>query len=701
MTGDGNSALDRPDGSAAASLLTSLVELFPRDASLLKKLGLHTAADLLFFFPRRYEDFTQLKRVSELEDRQTAVVCGRILEADSRIVRSGKSVCSIVVEADGGSVKCVWFNQPFRREQLKRGKYIAVRGVARFKDVVWEFSHPNVVLLEGDAVPTERHLLPIYPLTAGLTQGCLRRRAADVVDRCAAELDEILPESLLQKKKLLGIEQAVRQMHAPQTQTQADDARRRFAYQELLTLQLAMGLRRAERRSRAKAPRLEATSRIDARIRNRFPFELTGDQRKAIEEIAADMAEPVPMARLLQGDVGSGKTVVAQYAMLLAVAHGHRAVLMAPTEVLARQHARTLFANLRGSRVKTGLLVGSLTTSQRNRVREQLTNGEIDLLIGTQALVHEPICWDRLGLVVIDEQHRFGVMQRAVLRQSEYEPHYLVMTATPIPRTVALTQYGDLDVSLLREKPPGRQPVRTYWVRTDQSAKWWSFVRRKLNEGRQAMVVVPRVEGDADAELAGVQEVARRLAGGPLKGHRQGIVHGRLGTDEKDQVMVDFTAGKIDVLIATTVIEVGIDVPNAVVMTIEHAEQFGLAQLHQLRGRVGRGAFPGFVGFFAEAANDVAVKRLEAFLGTDDGFEIAEHDFRLRGAGELLGTKQHGQTPLRVADLQHDRELLEEARSDALRILREDPRLASAEWLTLHERIVRRYGGSLELAEIG
>ncbi len=701
MKGEQPSLAKGAPGAAPPELLQPLRAFFPHDAELLAKLGLHTVADLLFYFPKRYEDFTQLRRVEQLQEGQDAVVCGVIRETDHRRTRRGKHVSTVVVEVDGGLVRCVWFHQPFRRTQLARGGRVAIQGKPRRKGVTWEFVHPRVVMLDETTSPTQKYLLPVYGLTAGLEAATLRSRIRWAVEQYAREVPEMLPESFRQEKKLLGVQEAVRRMHLPASQQEAREARRRFAYQELWMLQLAMGLKRAQRQEQARAPVLPVDSRIDARIRRRFAFELTEDQRKAVEEIAADMARPVPMARLLQGDVGSGKTVVAQYAMLLAVAHGYKAALMAPTEVLARQHARTLFRSLRGSRVRTGLLVGSLTPAQRQRVRDELAQGEIDLLIGTQALVHEKICWDRLGLVVIDEQHRFGVMQRAHLRHGEQEPHYLVMTATPIPRTVALALYGDLDVSVLRERPPGRQPVKTYWVRPDQEGKWWAFVRRKLHEGRQAMVVASRVEGDPEREVAGVEELAKRLGRGVLSGFRLGMLHGRLPPAEKDRIMIDFASGKIDVLVATSVIEVGIDVPNAVVMTIEGAEHFGLAQLHQMRGRVGRGAFPGFVGLFAQPSTEEAIRRLEAFVATNDGFEIAEADFRLRGAGELLGTRQHGATPLRVADLRKDAELLQEAREDALAILKEDPHLASPKWQAVRERIVRRYGELLELAEVG
>lgn len=411
-----------------------------------------------------------------------------------------------------------------------------------------------------------------------------------------------------------------------------NEAQCRFVYQELLVLQLALALRRWNLQQCHRAPALPATAKIDARIRRLFPFQPTEDQQQAIIEIAADMGRDVPMNRLLQGEVGSGKTVVAEYAMLLAVAHGYQAVLMAPTEVLARQHLQTLDEDLVQSRVRIALLSGSLTASQRTKLHEAIVAGDVDLLVGTQALLHEQLQFPRLGLVVIDEQHKFGVRQRAALQGAGSDPHYLVMTATPIPRTVTMSLFGDLDVSTLRQSPPGRQNVHTYLGTPPQRGKWWEFFSEKLREGRQGYVIVPRVDDSQQDDISNVEAEYEQLANGPLEAFRVDLIHGRLSSAEKETAMDSFRRGWTQVLVATSVVEVGVDVPNATLMTIENGERFGLAQLHQLRGRVRRGKFPGYVCVFATPGNSAAQQRLDAFARSIDGFELAEIDFALRRA---------------------------------------------------------------------
>ena len=699
---DSTIAASADAASANAVVTRPLAPLVPHEFhEPLARLGLHRYVDLLFCFPRDYEDFTQLADPSAWREGETVVVAGRVTSCSSRSLSRGGSLYQLIVQTRCESVRCTWFNQPFRSNMYHRGMEVVIRGKLKLRRGVWEFHHPHIASYDPMAPGVDETLQPVYSLTKGLDQRTLRGLARQVLEASRGAIEEVLPDRFREAHRLLGIEAAVEQVHFPRDRASADAARRRFVYQELFTLQLAMGLRRARSARLATAPVLPADARIDARIRRLFPFDLTTDQQSAIEEISSDMRRSIPMARLLQGDVGSGKTVVAQYAMLLAVAHGYQTALMAPTEVLARQHARTLFSNLRASRVRKALLVGSLKASERERVRAELASGELDLVIGTHAICQEGVEFARLGLVVIDEQHRFGVWQRARLQRDDRHPHYLVMTATPIPRTVALALYGDLDVSVLREFPPGRQPVQTYWVSESRRERWWQFVRRKLAQGRQAIVVSPRVDSDDEQGLHGAVQLAERLQRSIFSGFRVGLLHGRLSPAEKDRVMVDFSQGTVHVLVATSVIEVGIDVPNAVTLTIEHAEQFGLAQLHQLRGRVGRGKHPGFVALFAEPATAASRERIEALIGTQDGFELAEVDFRLRGPGELLGTRQHGQTPLRVADLVRDQEVLEQARRDAQEVLAADPELAGSDWSRLRERIERRFRDLLLLADTG
>jgi ATP-dependent DNA helicase RecG len=432
-----------------------------------------------------------------------------------------------------------------------------------------------------------------------------------------------------------------------------------------------------------------------------FPFTFTPGQEQAIREVAADLNRPVPMNRLLQGDVGSGKTVVAVYALLVAVAHGHQAAIMAPTEVLARQHFRTLSALLSKSQVRCALLSGGMSASEREQTHSAIRKGDIDVVIGTHAIISRDVEFDRLALVVIDEQHKFGVHQRATLKQAGTAPHYLVMTATPIPRTIALAVYGDLDVSTITDSPPGRQSLYTYLAAGEERVKWWDFVRKKLREGRQGFVIVPLVEDSENWDAASIQAAYESLANGELEAFRLGLLHGRLSPDEKEEAMARFTSGDTQVLVATSVVEVGVDVPNATLMTIYGAERFGLAQLHQLRGRVHRGAYPGYCCLFADAPDAASNPRLQAILSTTNGFELAEKDFQLRGPGELLGTRQHGLPPLRIADLRRDSSIVAEARADAQELIAADPGLAQTEHGLLRRQLLARYGKALDLGDVG
>ncbi|MHB8970550.1 MAG: ATP-dependent DNA helicase RecG [Pirellulaceae bacterium] len=669
---------------------------------LLQRLGLRSARDLLFDFPRDYEDLTRICEIGAIDGSGSVSVCGVVEESEQRVLSVDRSILGVLVRDDTGVLRAVWFNQPFMAQRLMRGQRVMLSGTPKRRGLCWEISHPRVVNLGATEQPTRGQLLPVYALTEGLPQSQLRKIIHHVVDDLADEMPDVLPESLVASRRLWPIGRALRGIHMPRDSDDVSQARQRFVYQELLSLQLALALRRWNLQRSQRAPALPATAKIDARIRRLFPFELTGDQQQAIRELAEDMGRCVPMNRLLQGEVGSGKTVVAEYAMLLAVAHGCQAVLMAPTEVLAQQHFRTLREDLHQSRVRIDLLTGSLTSSQRQPLLDAVQAGKIDLLIGTQALLHEQIPFPRLGLVVIDEQHKFGVRQRAALKSTGVDPHYFVMTATPIPRTVAMSLFGDLDVSTLREAPPGRQHVYTYLAQEDQREQWWEFVRGKLREGRQAYVITPRVEESETPALASVEEVYERLTNGPLEAFRVDLIHGRMSSSAKETAMEAFRRGETQVLAATSVIEVGVNVPNATVMTIEGGERFGLAQLHQLRGRVRRGKFPGYVSVFAQPASQESHARLDAFMRTTDGFELAEIDFLLRGPGDLFGISQHGMPPLRIADLQRDQDVLQAARQDAQAfVFGPDAPFFGPEFAELRARVIRRYGEALDLGDVG
>jgi ATP-dependent DNA helicase RecG len=544
-------------------------------------------------------------------------------------------------------------------------------------------------------------VVPVYPLTEDLRSDQLRPLIGRALDLFGGRLGEVLPEELRRRDGWPGALEGLRAVHFPATPEEARRGRRRFLYEELLLLQLALGLRRREVRDRRTAPVLAITPQIDARIRRLFPFPLTADQDRAIADVCRDLADDRPMQRLIQADVGAGKTAVAVYALLVAVANKHQAALMAPTEVLARQHARTLDSYLGHSRVRRRLLTGGLSARERREALEALKAGEVDLVVGTQALVQEGVEFARLGLVVIDEQHKFGVHQRARVRRLGVAPHYLVMTATPIPRTVALTVFGDLDVSVIRELPPGRQPVRTRWVAEGQRQYTYEQIREALREGRQAYVVCPLVE---ESEAVGVKSatgVFEELSGGPFRDFRVGLLHGRLDDEAKEGVMGQFRAGEIDLLVCTSVVEVGVDVPNATLLVVLHAERFGLAQLHQLRGRVGRGRHPGWCFLFADPPGDEGKERLRALLRTADGFALAELDAKLRGVGEFFGARQHGQAEVPVTALGADADLLEVARRDAFALIAGDAHLRRPEHGALRAAVLRRYGQTLELAEVG
>ena len=698
------SAMDGPDKTPAELLATPvqyLTGVGPRRAEMLQRLGLNYARDVIFYFPRDYQDLSDQREIADLEEGVLQSIRGTVEEIELRNTAPGRSILGVLVRCETGHMRAVWFNQPFIRDRFEFGQRVILSGKPKLKGLFWEMHHPRIATLDDDEDEPATAILPVYPLTEGVRQWEMRRIVSAVLDSHCELLDEIFPPDYLDAHGLWPLHRALREIHFPGSQDGLDQARRRLVYQELFILQLALAVKRRQQQAGQQAPRLESTAKIDARIRRLFPFELTTGQQQAISEIAADMNRTVPMNRLLQGDVGSGKTVVAAYAMLLAVAHGHQAALMAPTEVLARQHAMTFKRLLSASHVRHALLTGGLSEKDRTAVLFKIAAGEVDLVIGTQAIIQQGVHFRRLGLVVIDEQHKFGVRQRATLKQAGADPHYLVMTATPIPRSVTMTLFGDLDVSTLRDSPPGRQKVNTYLADESQRQRWWDFLSEKLREGRQGYVVTPLVEESSKFDVASLQEAHESLANGPLEAFRLGLIHGRMSPEEKDAVMDDFRSGEIQVLVATSVVEVGVDVPNATLMTIESGQRFGLAQLHQLRGRISRGRFPGFCTVFAETSTDESVERLRAFTSTTDGFELAETDFQLRGPGDLFGTRQHGLPPFRLADLSRDAALLEEARHDAQSLTATDPTLAAPEHTHLRQRVHLRYGQALDLGDVG
>ncbi|MBN1854193.1 MAG: ATP-dependent DNA helicase RecG [Pirellulales bacterium] len=694
----------------------------PDRAQLLAKIGIQTARDLLFHFPRNYEDLSDQRSIDHLEEGTVQTVRGVVEEVDGKSTGFGRSIVGVLINDGTQQLRAIWFNQPYMRDKFHPGQYVMFSAKPKYHGCRWEMTHPKVAWLEGEDDRPKTEILPIYGLTEGIPQYQMRRMVAAVVHQFAAVPIEVFPESMLRTLDIPSLTDAIRNIHAPTDQIQLARARRRFIFQELFILQLALAIRRWQQQTQRRSPPLPASAKMDARILRLFPFELTSGQRHVIRQIASDMAQNRPMNRLLQGDVGSGKTVAAVYAMLLAVAHRCQAVMMAPTEILARQHAETLAGVLRASRVHWATLTGGTTEKERQSILTQLAAGEIGILIGTHALLQEDIHFQNLGLVVIDEQHKFGVRQRATLRTAGSDPHYLVMTATPIPRTLTMALFGDLDVSTLREMPPGRQQVHTYLIEPGKRAAWWQFVRDQLTSGRQAYIVSPLVDESLNIAAASAEETFEALANGELEAFRLDLIHGRMSSREKQTAMRAFRTGKTQVLVSTTVIEVGVDVPNATVLAILSPERFGLAQLHQLRGRICRGKYPGYCGLigepdaspkeselqspalaseFCESSPSGSRDRLIAFTKTTDGFELAEIDFQMRGPGNLLGTAQHGLPPFRIADLVRDAAVVEEARSLAQKLIAEDPGLRHDTHAKLRRMVLLRYGKALDLGDVG
>ena len=670
-------------------------------ADLLAKLGIRSASDLLFHFPRDYLDLSHERPIVELEEGELQTVRGRVTEVAASSSGFAKSRVSILLQDSTGHLRATWFNQPFMRGKFHEGQMLLLSAKPKMRGMTWEMSHPQVTYLDVEETASEgKRMLPVYPLTEGVTQYSMRRMVEAVVKEFAEVPEEVFPVQLLEQYQLLPLTAAIRAIHAPDDAESLARAQRRFTFQELFVLQLALSIRRGQQQA-LQAPALPATTKVDARIQRLLPFELTASQQAAIREVSADMALERPMNRLLQGDVGSGKTIVALYAMLVAVAHGKQAALMAPTEILARQHADTLAGLLTASRVRFTVLAGGTAKGERDKLLAQIAAGEIDVVLGTHAIIQEDVQFKELGLVVVDEQHKFGVRQRAALRQTDQSPHYLVMTATPIPRTVTMTLFGDLDVSTLRELPEGRQPVNTYLVQPNEQERWWRFVRDRLREGRQAYVVAPLVDESETISAPSVAEAFEQLTNGQLEAFRIGLVHGRMSPSDKQQAMEEFRDGETQVLVSTSVIEVGVDVPIATVITVAGAERFGLAQLHQFRGRVGRGNHPGFCGVLLGELSQQSRERLDAFASSTDGFALAELDFQLRGPGDLFGTQQHGLPPFRIADLDRDRKLLEEARREAQLLIAADPGLQHADHTRLRHQMLVRYGKALDISDVG
>jgi len=645
-----------------------------------RRLGVETVRDMLYFFPRRHLDYSQRKTIAELEVGEEQTVIATVWQARETFI-GGRRSTEAGVGDESGNMRVVWFNQPYLARQ-------------------------------GEDLTHTGRLIPLYALTAGLSPRAVRRLVKDAVGRWAPRLPDFIPDEVRERLDLLSLSEAITQAHYPQSEQLKARARQRLAFDELFLMQLGVLSRRRDWREGGEAHRIGPAGDVLDRFIGSLPYSLTRGQRRVLDEILADIAGSRPMTRLLQGEVGSGKTIVATAALLATVASDLQGAFMAPTEILAEQHYSSICALLAeaGSEEQSGgdmrtftsllprpltvaLLVGSMSASRKRAVRCAIAAGEVDIVIGTHAIIQSDVGFDRLGLAIVDEQHRFGVMQRTALRQKGANPHLLVMTATPIPRSLALTLYGDLDLSVIDELPPGRQVIKTKRLGPDERDKAYRFLAKEIGEGRQAFIICPLIAESESIEAKAAVAEHERLSGEVFPGLRLGLVHGRLKPADKEQAMRSFRGGDFDILVATPVVEVGIDVPNATVMLIEGADRFGLAQLHQFRGRVGRGEHQSYCILLAESPSPEAVERLSVLEHNHDGFALAEEDLKLRGPGEFFGIRQSGLPDLRMARLS-DVKLLELARNEAIRLFKEDPGLSQTENRLLKKELDRLWGDS-------
>ena len=677
----------------------------PHRAELLSRLGIRTVRDVLFHLPRTYEDRSSVAPIAELQAGRKAVVCGEIAHVSYRPMRGrGRGILTVTISDSSGALKLVWFNAQYHwQKSFPVGKILTAYGQAGFYDGAVQMTVPTC---EVGARPEESEgfgaILPVYPLTEGISQKTMRKVARAALEAGASEVPDTFPERFRAEKGFPPIGHALWQVHFPADLDEAAPSRRRLSYEELLIFQTACAMRRAYVRH-SPGIAFKIGPNVDARIRRLFPFPFTGAQDRVIGEIADDMRASRPMNRLLQGDVGCGKTVVALYAILSALAEstrGYQAALMAPTEVLAEQHYLTLQSVLERASVRTMLLSASTTGAERKAALARIARGEVDLVVGTHALIQPDVAFRNLGLLVIDEQHRFGVEQRLKLRGKGPNPDCLIMTATPIPRTLALAYFGDMDISVIDEMPPGRRGVETILL---PLAKWkgaFDWVIGELEAGRRAFVVYPLVEESEKSDLKSATEGFKELSAGLFRPFGCCLLHGRMPPERKRRAMDAFRTGKCRVMIATTVIEVGVDVPEASAMVIQHAERLGLAQLHQLRGRIGRGEAPGRCYLLAKPTTEQASERLSVLTRTCDGFQIAEADLRIRGPGEFFGTQQSGMPEFTCYDFS-DTALLAEAREDAFKLVEDDPALRKPQHALLREAVGRRYASRFSLGGAG
>lgn len=661
-------------------------------AMLFQRLNIYTVEDVITHFPREYEDRSNLKSIIQLEDGETCTFEGTIASPVTESKpRKGLTIQKVFVKDNTGTITAVWFNQTYLKKVFNPGERYVFYGKISRKYRSFEVQNPVYEkVFEGEMKNTCR-IIPVYPSTSKLTQNVIRSVIRSALEFVVGSLEEILPHWLRSRYYLSEINYSIKNIHFPERDDDFKNAQYRLVFEELLLLQLGLLSIKNSFGEARKGIVFKNTLEVKQFIDN-LPFKLTGAQQRVFSEVEKDMESSRVMNRLVQGDVGSGKTVVAVLALYKAVISGYQGTLMVPTEILAEQHYRSVSGLMEKYDVRIALLTGSQTRKQKNEILEDIRTGKVDIVVGTHALIEENVIFNRLGLVVTDEQHRFGVRQRAALLQKGENPDILVMTATPIPRTLALILYGDLDISIIDELPPGRKPVETYTADNSMRERVNNFIRKKVAEGRQVYIVCPLVEDSDAIEAKSASQLVEKIAREDFKDLRVGLIHGKMKPKDKESIMNGFVNGEIDILVSTTVIEVGVNVPNATIMVIENAERFGLAQLHQLRGRVGRGGHQSYCILYNESKADVARERMKIMQKTNDGFLISEKDLELRGPGEFFGTRQHGIPDLKIANLYRDIDILKKAQEAAYEILMQDRLLQSEENARLKQKVMERFG---------
>lgn len=663
----------------------------PKRLKCLERIGIYTVEDLLYAFPRGYEDRRKIKKIIEIQDGDQAVlkvsVSGMITK---KTIRKGLKIFEVPIQDDTGKAHIIFYNTLFISKTFRIGKEFYLYGKIKKMFGKVQIIHPDYAAVENNAIDRFNKIVPIYKLTDGLTQKEMVKLQKNAFSLYMESVKEFIPRDIIDRNKLCDIRYALANIHFPESGKALRVAKFRLIFEELLILQLSLCMIKNKQVKNKKAVMFDKTPDI-AQLIHSLSFKLTNAQTKVLREIEADMEKNNVMNRMIQGDVGSGKTIVAIIALYKAVLSGYQGVLMAPTEILAEQHLDSTKKLLEPLGIKIELLTGSISKKKKEEILHGIKSGHIDILIGTHALIQEGVCFQKLGLVITDEQHRFGVKQRNLLSQKGGNPDVLVMTATPIPRTLALVLYGDLDISIIDELPAGRKKIRTYSVDETKRKRVYDFIRKEIEKGRQAYVVTPLIEESEKMEVQSAIDIYNELKNDFLKGIRIGLLHGKMKASEKEKMMRNFTKGEIKILVSTTVIEVGVNVPNASVMVVENSERFGLAQLHQLRGRVGRGNYQSYCILIHYKKDALSKEKMKVMEKTNDGFIIAEKDLELRGPGEFFGTKQHGLPDLKIANFFKHRDILKQVQKEVDRIIEEDPTLSLSQNILLKEKILDKF----------